>query len=116
MTDDPATFSVEAQARDPRSMLALHRALLALRRAEPALHLGAWAAVDAPVGVVAFDRWVAGGARLRVLLNLTGVPVTVPLDGRWTVELSTGLDQAPGEPDGGAVALRADEGLVLRAR
>ena len=39
-------------------MLALHRRLLALRRAEPALHAGSWAAAQAP-GVVAFDR--AGG-------------------------------------------------------
>ena len=117
MTDDPASFSAEAQARDPRSMLALHRALLALRRAEPALHLGAWTAVDAPDGVVAYDRRLNGGVadRFRVLLNLTGSPVTVPLDGAWIAALSTAMDVAPGTRADGAVELRADEGLVLRA-
>jgi alpha-glucosidase len=114
VTDDPAVFSVEAQERDPRSMLALHRALLALRRAEPALHTGSWAAVDAPGGVVAFDRWTGDGARFRVLLNLRPDAVRVLLDGAWTVALSTGMDREPGSGVEGAAELRADEGLVLR--
>lgn len=115
MTDDPGTFSVEAQERDPRSMLALHRGLLALRRAEPALHLGAWAAVEAPHGVVAFDRWIEGGERFRVVLNLRSEAVRVPLDGAWSVALSTTLDREPGSRVDGPAELRADEGLVLRA-
>ncbi len=120
MTDDPAVFSVEAQARDPRSMLALHRALLALRRAEPALHLGAWAAAEAPEGVLAFDRWLEAepGARFRVLLNLRSEAVLVPLvplDGAWSVALSTAMDVEPGSRVEAVAELRADEGLVLRA-
>jgi alpha-glucosidase len=118
MTDEPGRYSAEAQAADPRSMLALHRRLLALRRAEPALHLGAWTAVDAPEGVVGFDR-TSGGDRFRVLLNLTAAPVRVVLEGTWTVEVDTGLVR----PTGGAGALvtagldlAADEGVVLRAR
>ncbi|HYO43465.1 MAG TPA: alpha-amylase family glycosyl hydrolase [Candidatus Limnocylindrales bacterium] len=114
ITDDLATFSVEAQARDPRSMLALHRALLALRRAELALNVGDWAAADGPQGVVAFDRWVDGGTRFRVLLNLRSETVPVPVDGAWSVGLSTGMDIEPGTRVEGAVELRADEGLVLR--
>ena len=46
----PAACSVEAQRDDPRSMLALHRRLLALRRAEPALHAGSWAAAPGAPG------------------------------------------------------------------
>jgi alpha-glucosidase len=118
MTDDPGRYSAEAQAADPRSTLALHGRLLALRRAEPALHLGAWTAVDAPDGVVGFDR-TSGGDRFRVLLNLTAAPVRVVLEGTWTVEVDTGLVR----PTGGAGALvtggldlAADEGVVLRAR
>jgi alpha-glucosidase len=113
-TDDPGTFSVEAQERAPGSMLALHRQLLALRRSEPALHLGSWTGVDAPAGVIAYGR-ERGGTRFLVLLNLTRDPATVALDGAWTIELSTGLDRGPGAPAGASVELRADEGLVLRA-
>ena len=132
ITDDPGSFSVEAQERDPRSMLALHRRLLALRRAEPALHLGSWTGLDAPAGVVAYEREHAA-TRFVVLLNLTREPVAVTLDGAWVVELSTGLDREaempvdrepgvpaspanrePGEPAGFLVELRGDEGLVLR--
>ena len=50
-----------------------------------------------------------------MLLNLTGSPVTVPLDGAWIAALSTAMDVAPGTRADGAVELRADEGLVLRA-
>jgi alpha-glucosidase len=114
VTGDPVTFSVEAQERDAGSMLALHRLLLALRRAEPALHLGSWRGLDAPPGVVAYER-ANGGTRFRVLLNLTREPATVTLDGPWTIELSTVPDQEPGWPAGPTVELRSDEGLVLRA-
>jgi alpha-glucosidase len=102
-------------------MLALHRALLALRRAQPALNAGAWAAVNSPEGVVAFDRWVvdkpadAPGARFRVLLNLRSEAVRVPLEGAWAVALSTALDVEPGTRVDGVAELRADEGLVLRS-
>ena len=113
MTDDPGTYAVEAQLADPRSMLALHRRLLALRREEPALHAGSWAAVDAPEPIVAFDR-AAAGVRFRVLLNLGSDPVEVPLDGAWRVALSTALDRSDGEPVEGTATLRADEGLLLR--
>ncbi len=114
ITDDPGTFSVEAQQRLPGSMLALHRRLLALRRAEPALHLGSWTGLDAPAGVLAYERG-HGGTRFLVLLNLTRAPSSVPLDGAWAIELSTGLDREPGVPASSSVALRGDEGLVLRA-
>ena len=114
ITDDPGTFSVEAQERAPGSMLALHRRLLALRRSEPALHPGSWTGLDAPAGVIAYGR-EHGETRFLVLLNLTREPATVALDGAWTIELSTGLDREPGVPAGASVELRADEGLILRA-
>ena len=113
MTDQPGTYSVQAQLADPRSMLSLHRRLLALRRGEPALHAGSWADVEAPEAVVAFDR-AAAGARFRVLLNLGDEPVEIPLDGGWRVALSTGLDRADGEPVTRTASLRGDEGLLLR--
>ena len=93
----------------------LHRRLLTLRRAEPALHVGAWAPVDAPEGVIAFDRIADGqGGAYRVALNLRSNPVEVPMAGSWSVALSTHLDRED-EAIAGAVELRPDEGVVLRA-
>jgi alpha-glucosidase len=60
--------SVAAQERDPGSLLALYRRLLALRRAEPALATGDWALVRAADGVLAYTR----GGTFLVALNLTG--------------------------------------------
>jgi alpha-glucosidase len=113
MVDDAGARSVEAQRDEPRSMLALHRRLLALRRTEPALEVGAWADVDAAPGVVAFERSAAGG-RFLVVLNLRSEPVSVPVGHRWAVELSTHLDREGERPDD-VVDLRADEGVILRA-
>ena len=116
MVDDAASRSVEAQQADPASMLHLHRRLLALRRASPALHRGAWTpiapAAGQPAGLVAFDR-TNGEERVRVLLNLTATAVEVPLPGAWTVAVGTDVAR-----DGAilerAVVLAGDEGLVLR--
>lgn len=114
MMDDPGRLSVEAQDRDPGSMLALHRGLLALRRAEPALNQGSWAGLGAPAGVIAYERRHAA-ARFLILLNLAGDPARVTLEGPWTIELATGLDREPGTPADEAVELRGDEGLILRS-
>ncbi len=96
--------NVAAQAGDPGSILSLYRRLLTLRRTEPALSMGSFALVDAPAGVLAYDR-IEGDRRLRILLNLRDAAVTV--DWRGAVMLST-LD---GEPEPGM--LRANEGLIL---
>jgi alpha-glucosidase len=114
ITDDPGRFSVEAQERNPGSMLALHQELLALRRAEPALSLGSWAGLGALAGVIAYERRHAG-TRFLVLLNLARDPARLTVDEAWTVELSTGLDREPGTSAGAIVELRGDEGLILRS-
>ncbi|HEY3336072.1 MAG TPA: alpha-amylase family glycosyl hydrolase [Candidatus Limnocylindrales bacterium] len=111
MVAGAAGLSVEAQRRDPSSMLALHRRLLAVRRASPALHAGSLELVGAPAGVVAFDRRHEGEV-VRVLLNLTGDPVEVPLDGAWTCIAGTRPGREGTYLDG-AAALAGDEGLVL---
>ncbi len=107
-----AGLSVEAQRDDDGSMLSLHRRLLAARRASPALHAGSLELIDAPAGVVAFDRRHAGEV-VRVLLNLAGAPVAAPVDGDWTCLAGThpGRDGASVR---GTVVLDGDEGLVLR--
>ncbi|AWK89808.1 alpha-amylase family glycosyl hydrolase [Azospirillum thermophilum] len=109
---DRGQVNVAAQQGDPASMLALHRSLLALRRAEPALSVGACHGVSAEQDVLVYER-SHDGRRLRVLLNFGGEPRSVagqPPGGR--IRLSTRLDRA-GEAVGEAVALRPDEGLVI---
>lgn len=54
-----APLSVAAQQSDPDSTLAYARALLARRRASPALRLGTQTLLDAPLPLIAFTRAVA---------------------------------------------------------
>jgi alpha-glucosidase len=70
---DHGRVNVEAQRDDPYSMLALHRELLALRRAEPALSVGSFAPVPGPASVIAYVR-EAAGRRFLVALNLSHGP------------------------------------------
>ncbi len=64
-----AKVNVEAEDRDPGSMLRFYRRLIALRRAEPALAVGDWTPVVARGAVLAYERSVPG-RRLVVALNL----------------------------------------------
>ena len=80
--------AVEEQSADPPSMLSLTRALLAARRASPALHEGDWEPLDAPADVFAYRRRAGADERV-VLLNLGDEPRAVELAGEWEVELST---------------------------
>jgi alpha-glucosidase len=74
---DWRTHNVEAQSRDTGSMLALHRRLIALRRAQPALNRGDHEALDAGDEVLAFAR-NHEGQRLVVLLNFGETPAPIP--------------------------------------
>ena len=98
-------INVEAQDADPRSMLALHRALLELRRSREDLLRGAYATLTAS-GVLAYRR----GEKTAVALNLSEEPRTVALTGE--ILLSTGLDRA-GERVAGELALAPGEGAIL---
>ena len=104
LPDDWRTRNVAGQEADPRSMLHLYRALLRLRRARAALTVGDIRLLEAPDGVLAYER-VDGDDRLRVLLNLTGEDVALAWSGDPL------LSTLPGEPRLGVV--RANEGLVI---
>jgi alpha-glucosidase len=101
--------NVAAQARDPASMLSLYKQLIALRRGESALEVGSFAPLEAPSGVLAYLR----GDAFLVALNLTATPQRLRLPRPGSVALSTRLDRE-GEPTGGTLALRPDEGVVVR--
>ncbi len=74
---DHLQLNVAESRRDPRSMLAFHRAMLAVRRHEPALHAGAIEAVQAVGECLSFER-VWGTSRLRVEINFGEEPVASP--------------------------------------
>lgn len=102
IADDHGEINVDAERRDPRSMLALTRALLALRRATPALHLGSYEAIaGAPDDCFVYLR-TAGTQRYLVALNFGSGAQRVPLDGLGggRLVLSTRLDHNDGHQDG----------------
>jgi alpha-glucosidase len=103
---DAERLAVAAQAGDPDAPLELYRALIALRRAEPALHEGSYRSLDAAPDVFAFVR-EHDGRRLLVALNFAPFPRPLPAeaaDGRLL--LSTHRELAGPE-------LRPDEGRVI---
>ena len=117
LADDFAEHNVERQREDPRGMLALYRRLIGLRRGEPALEVGRYAAVEAEGDVLAYLRRArAGESDFLVVLNLGPRPHMFHAPegmGAGVIALSTHLDR-DGEPVGRQVRLRPDEGLVVR--
>jgi len=67
-------FTAEAQNGRPDSMLSLYREALRIRRTEPALGDGALSWLDAPAGVLAFER----GDEFACVVNLSSVDVELP--------------------------------------
>ena len=109
---DWPTRNVAAEAADSASMLTLHRRLLALRRAHPALALGEVTVLAREGDVLAYERR-HGDDRLLVALNVGHEAASVALPaGDWAPLLST-LAGLPA-PASGPLALRPDEGVILR--
>ncbi len=63
-------LAVDRQERDPASLLAYTRRILALRDSHPALRSGSLTIVEASEAILAFDR-DTDGERLRCVFNLT---------------------------------------------
>lgn len=104
---DADTRNVADQREDPGSVLHLVRDLIALRRAEPDLHLGCYATLPAPDGAWAWRR----GERHVVALNLSDAPVVV--DGvRGTVAVSADRGR-DGERIDGSLELGGWDGVVV---
>ena len=113
LADDYRAVNVAAEREDPTSTLTLHRRLLALRRAEPALAVGSYEPVMAAGDLLAYAR-EHHGRRFLVALNLGHEPLSSEapaFEGR--VALSTRLDREGEEVVGGVLRLRGDEGVVI---
>ena len=109
---DHAARSVEAQRHDPGSMLTLTRALLELRRREPALSIGDWAPLAVENDVLVYARtWRE--QRFVIALNLQSAPTAVRRAGlAGRVELSTRPGRV-GQRLGERLALAGDEAVII---
>jgi alpha-glucosidase len=114
LNSDHAVRNVAALAADPRSILTLHRRLIALRREHTALSVGRYFAIRADNDVLAFERRHAG-SRLLLMLNFAELErrASLPADSiSARTLLSSRLDRQ-GEQVTGEVILRSQEGLLL---
>jgi alpha-glucosidase len=119
--------NVEAETKDPDSVLAFYRRLLWVRRETTALHGGAQELVDVgDVDVLAYRR-AAEGASALVVLNFASRPATVQLPdaaptgaaafaasgrrGLWRVALST-HERTSGDALAGPVNLAPLEAII----
>jgi alpha-glucosidase len=117
VAEDYAERNVARQDEDPTSMLALYRALTRLRRAEPPLHVGDYASVEAGVDdVFAYLRTHSGAARFLILLNFGSEPHTLDLSHfASTAHIAVATDMVRyGLVDLAKLSLAPNEGLVLR--
>ncbi len=97
--------NVAAQSGDPASMLSLYRALLRLRRAEPALSIGAIKLIESGPDLLAYERR-HGDTRLAIALNLSDEPCPINMPGK---PLLSTLDLRPL-----VTMLRPNEGVIVR--
>jgi alpha-glucosidase len=72
--DESATRNYAAQRADPKSILHLYQRLIALRRQHPALALGDFARLEAPDGVLAYQRALDDDV-CTVMINFTDAEV-----------------------------------------
>ncbi len=103
----PAGTTVAEQAGADDSLLSHYRRLIALRRAEPALAHGSYAAVPASdPGVYAFARAAADGRTVLVVVNLSAreVPAAKVTPGTALPEGWSGRDALGGDGRGPATA------------
>lgn len=111
--DDISSSNVETERNDPTSMLSLYRALIQLRRREPALSIGDYrefCCQDSSIG------WIRehDDASFLVALNLSHEPTSIELGGlHGIVEVSTDM-QRLGETCTDRLVLSGDRGVVVR--
>jgi alpha-glucosidase len=108
--DVERTPDVLRQRTEPGSFLSLYRALLRLRRSEPALSVGCYTKVAHTDSVFIFQRQYAQ-RRLQIVLNMSGKPQALPSDvPTGNILLSTNPDRT--NFSGDDRQLEPDEGLI----
>jgi alpha-glucosidase len=115
VADDHEVVNVDAQRQDPRSMLALFRRLIELRRDLPALAIGSYRQLDTGDGSVLAYLREHGEHRVLVVLNFGAERKVLDLSGvsdEGEVLCSTHLDRI-GRFDLNVLDLRSDEGILV---
>jgi len=106
--------NVETQSHDRDSMLGLYRRLIALRRAEPALSVGAYKPLVTQGQLLAYLR-EAGDQRFLVVLNLGSRPGHFSLEALGAGELVISTDgRRQGERVTGRLVMLGDDAVVVR--
>ena len=111
--------NVAAEQEDPFSLLNLYRLLIHLRRAEPALHAGGYAAVESGIpNVYCYLRRHAEGDDFLIVLNFGDEAHMLDLQqigGAATIAIASKMDRA-GRIELQSFNVTPHEGLVLRLR
>ena len=116
LAPDAATRNVANEAKNPDSVLAAYRRLLAFRRTTEALRRGPMTMLDS--GDADVLAWTRGSAddSLLVVVSFVGEERSIDLGavapGRWKAKVGT--HRVPTEADAdGRLVLRADEAVIL---
>jgi alpha-glucosidase len=110
LASDFAVVNVEAQNADPASMLSLHRKLIALRKAEPALVSGRFQGEPVHDDVLCYER-VGETRRFLVAVNFADGPRELVTDAAGLMVAGT---HARDEGVGGFLTLKPHEAVVIR--
>jgi alpha-glucosidase len=108
--------NVEAQKKDPDSLLSFYRRLIALRQQEPTLMKGDYYPVVTDGKLLAYTRRGAGNKAFLIVLNLTDAAVDFkPKDPgiKGKVVLSTSMEREGQELKEGS-SLEANEGILAQ--
>jgi alpha-glucosidase len=108
-SDDPA-MTVQAQREEPNSVLNLFRSLVLLRKATPALAVGAYRSLPSPEDVFSFERSHPDGT-VQVHLNFGDVPCEVEVPPSAELLLSTAGNGSALRA--GRLELRGHEGVIV---
>jgi alpha-glucosidase len=111
---DTAVINGATEYTDPQSMLSLTRAILHLRRHEPALYRGTLTPIDTASDDCFVYVRADGDSGILIALNLSNTAQDLHLPSRsGHILISTSMDRQ-NEPLAEALHLRADEGCIVR--
>lgn len=111
IADNRSVANVESQMADPLSMLHLHRRLIALRTEHVGLREGGFEPAWGNDDFLAYYR-ANGSDRFYVAANLSRIPVSVSLNDRGTVLVSTAMVRR-GRVEGN-IDLEPDEAVLVK--
>lgn len=104
--------NIAGQRRDEHSILALFRALMALRRERACLRQGGYEPLRSRNDVLAYKR-TDGRNEMLIALNIAAEPRKLHWQGRGQLLMSTHLDRPPEPLPEASILLRGNEGVII---